>query len=288
MVEAGRKATAGTRVRSHAMTAAPRSPRPVGTVVLGLAGPVASVPEPPLVVDGHELDGQVRLSPTTQVAEDGRATWVLANGGDGTLTFELAVHEVEATTAGVEVGEAAGVALGAGEVVLAPGEVARIPLAVPADTAPGALALVATTVEAEPPTTLSGVVLVGGGGEVTPTVTGADAGDGVLTVRLDADGPALVDVALRATAWPGLVRTTEEVEGLYVPAGGRDLEVSLDGVVAGRVTVDVAVSGDPGARTSEAVWWWPPVVVVALLLGLLLTVAAVVLWRRRRRAREAS
>lgn len=37
MVEAGRKATAGARVRSHAMTAAPRSRRPVATVALVLA-----------------------------------------------------------------------------------------------------------------------------------------------------------------------------------------------------------------------------------------------------------
>ncbi len=234
------------------------------------------------MVDGHELDGQVSLSPATQVAEGDRVTWVLANGGEGTLTFELAVHEVEATGAGVEVGGPAGVALGADEVTLAPGELARIPLTLPSEAEPGALALVATSVEADPPTTLSGVVLVGGGGEVTPTVAGADAGDGILTVRLDADGPALVDVALRATAWPGFVHTSEVVEGLYVPAGGRDLDVSLDGVVAGRVTVEVAVGGDPGARATETVWWWPREVVVVAIVAVVVLAGAVVLWRRGR------
>ena len=254
---------------------------------LGMVGTAAAVPQAPLVVDGHPLDGQVRLSPATQVAEDGQADWLLANGGEGTLTFALTVHEVEATAAGVEVGDPAGVALGADEVTLAPGEVARIPLSLPAEAEPGALALVATTVDAEPPTTLSGVVLVGGGGEVVPTVVGADAGSGTLTVRLDADGPALVDVALRATAWPGLVHTSEVVEGLYVPAGGRDLDMSLDGAVAGRVTVEVAVGGDPGGRDARAVWWWPPVVLVPLLVVLVAGVAAGALWWRRRGAPEA-
>ncbi len=249
---------------------------------LGATGTALAVPQPPLVVDGHELDGQVSLSPATQVADGDRVTWVLANGGEGTLTFELAVHEIEATTAGVEVGEPAGVALGAEEVTLAPGELARIPLTLPPGTEPGALALVASTVEADPPTTLSGVVLVGGGGEVIPTVAGTDASGGVLTVRLDADGPALVDVALRATAWPGFVHTTEVVEGLYVPAGGRDLAVSLDGAVAGRLTVEVAVGGDPGARATETVWWWPREVVVVAIVVVLVLAGAGVLWRRAR------
>lgn len=260
----------------------------VGTGAAAAGADAAVVPEPPLVVDGHELDGQVRLSPATQAADGDRVHWVLANGGEGTLTFELAVHDVEATTAGVDIGEPAGLALGADEVTLAPGELARIPLALPAETEPGALALVATTVDAEPATTLSGVVLVGGGGEVTPRLVGADAGAGTLTIQFDADGPALVDVALRATAWPGVVRTDELVEGLYVPAGGRDLEVSLGGVVAGRVTVDVAVSGEAGASATETVWWWPPELLVALVVVLLVGIATVVYLRRTRRSRAVA
>lgn len=254
--------------------------------MLAATAPAIAVPRPPLVTDGHPLDGQVQLSPATQATRDDHVTWVLANGGEGTLTFDLAVHEVDATTAGVEIGALADLALGVDRLTLAPGEAARVPLSLPGSGAPRALALVASTTGAEPPTTLSGVVLVDGGGPVAPRVAEVDADDGTFTVRLAADGPTLVDVALRATAWPGWVHTDELVESLYVPAGGRDLEVSLTGAVAGRVTIEVAIGGGTRTRVTETVWWWPPRLVGGVVLGLVLLVGALAAWSVRRRRRR--
>lgn len=257
---------------------------------LGVAVPVAAevIPEPPLVVEGAATDGQVHLTPATQTVDGGRVVWVLANGGEGTLTFDLAMHEVDTTTTDVAIGARTDLRLGRQTLTLAPGEVARVPLVLDDEDEPRALALVARTVDAEPETTVAGVALVGGGGTVDSQVVEADAGAGTFTVRLDAQGPTLVDLALRATAWPGLLRTQQVVDGVLVPAGGRDLEVELDGPLVGRVTLDVAVSGDPPARTSTAVWWWPTstLVVVAVVL-LLVTVAAVVWVRRRERGQPA-
>ena len=250
--------------------------------MLGVA-PAGALPQPPLVVEGGARDGQVRLSPATQDVDGDRATWVLANGGDATLTFTLELHEVTTDGEGASLGASADLALGAEEVTLAPGELARIPLVLPADASPRALALVATAVDADPATTLSGVALVGGGGAVTPSVASADAGDGTFTVDLDADGPTLVDLAVRATAWPGFVHTETQVEDVFVPAGGRELEVALGGAVAGRVTIEVAVGGTTPARASQAVWWWPPAALVVLAVVLLLIAAAVVLLVTRRR-----
>lgn len=277
--------------------AVPQLARRAGGVLLVLlvlvlvgSAPVTAMPRPPLVVEGDVPEGRVELSPATQATSGGgHVAWVLANGGADTLTFGLEVHEVDATVDGAEIGAPAGLPLGVDTVTLAPGELARIPLVLPDVTEPRALALVASSQDADPPTTLSGVVLVGGGGPVAPRVVAADAGAGTFTVRLDADGPTLVDVALRATAWPGVVHADELVEGLYVPAGGRELDVALDGAVAGRVTIEVAVGGGTGTRVTSTVWWWPPLVVgVGLLVVLAVVGAVAVLWRRRHRARSAA
>src|SRR5690606_29121569 len=89
-------------------------------------------------------------------------------------------------------------------------------------------------------------------------------------------------------AWPGTPRSAATVEGVYVPAGGRDLEVDVSGVLAGRVTFEVAVGegdGDgDGERTSTSVWWWPPWTLAGLALVVVLVVVGVLLRRRRARA----
>lgn len=247
------------------------------------AGPLlADVPEPPLVVDAEATDGRVHLSPTTQTVTGGRATWVLTNGGTDTLTFELGVHAVEATDDAVEVGDPVDVPLALGTVTVGPSEAARIPVPLGED-APDAIALVATSVDAEPETRLAALALRGGGDRVEAHVRAADASRREVRVRLDAAAPALVDVALRASAWPGLVRASEVVEGVYVPAGGRDLVVTLDGPLVGRLTVDVAVGGTEPTRARAAVWWWPRPVVVGLLAVLVAAVVALGLVARRRR-----
>ena len=273
-----------------------RLPRPAGrpaprrllAAVLGVmlvTGPVpgvAQVPEPPLVVDVDDRDGQVHLSPATQTVPDGHATWVLTNGGEDRLTFDLAVHAVDTTPEGVEIGDRLDIPLGLDSLALGPSEAARIPLQV-GDQAPAALALVATTEGAEPATTVAALALVGDGDSVAPDVGDADASRGVFSVRLDADDPALVDVALRASAWFGAVQASQVVEGVYVPAGGRDLEVSVDGPLLGRVTVDVVVAGAETTRASSTVWWWPARLLLAVLGLVLLAAVAVVVLRRRRR-----
>lgn len=252
-----------------------------------LAGPhplaMAEVPEPPLVVDVDAADGRVRLSPAIQEMTEDGATWLLTNGGTGTLTFELGVHGVEATEDAVEVGEPLDVSLGLHTVTLGPSEAARIPVPLAAD-APDAVALVASTVDAEPETRLAALALRAGGGSVEPSVRAADATRGEVRLRLRATGPAMVDVALRASAWPGLVQASAVVEGVYVPAGGRDLVVRLDGPLAGRLTVDVAVAGAAPSHARAELWWWPRTVVLGLLAGLAVVgVAAALATRRRRR-----
>lgn len=240
----------------------------------------AEVVEPPLVVDAGATDGQVRLEPPAQSSDGGTVTWVLTNGGEAALTFSLAIHALGDDGGAVSIGEEVEPSgLSRSRVRLGPGEAARIPLRVEADP-PRALALVATSVDADPETTVSGIVLVGGGGPVVPTVTSTDPASGSFVVRLESPGPTLVDVALRAMAWPGAPRSTATVEGVYVPAGGRDLEVEVDGVLAGRVTLDVVVGDSDGERTRTAVWWWPPWTLLVLALLAVLVVAVVVLRRR--------
>lgn len=245
------------------------------------------VPEPPLVVSGGATDGQVSLSPATQAVPGPRVTWLLTNGGGGSLTFALAIHDVATRDGDVRIGEPnADLRLSSDMLHLAPGEVGRVPLRLPDTASPAAIALVARSVDADPETTVSALALVGADGEVTPEVVASDAGDGTFTVRLDSDAPALVDVAVQTSAWPGVLHVEDVVEGVLVPAGGRDLDVALDGWVAGRVHIDVAVSGETPGRASGDVWWWPVEVVVALLAVLLLVVAVVTLWLRRRRRRR--
>lgn len=260
-------------------------------VAVGLPHPVAAqspseVAEPVLVVSSGATDGQVSLSPATQAVTQARVAWLLANGGTDSLVFALAVHDVVTSDGDVEVGaERPDLDLALDQVQLGPGEVARVPLHLPDATTPGTIALVARSVDAEPETTVSGVALLGADGEVAPAVSGADAGAGTFTVRLDTDTPAIVDVAVRSSVWPGLVRVEDLVEDVLVPAGGRDLDIALDGAVAGRLHIDVAVSD--GGRASTAVWWWPAEVVLAALalVGLL---AIVVVWLvRSRRARSS-
>lgn len=260
--------------------------------------------EPPLVVDGAAEDGQVVIEPAAQTVVDGRVVWLVRNGGEDALSFDLAVHEVVATDDGVDVGAPhADLALAVDRLRLGAGEVARVPLHVD-EGVRGAFALVAQTVDAEPATTVSGVALRAADVEVRPSVTAADASDGTLTVRLDAEGPSLVDVALRSSAWPGVARSETVVEGVLVPPGGRDLEVALGGVLAGRVRLEVAVAPVAGgtdgagtdgagtervaARAAATVWWWPPLVVVGLVVVLLVLVGAGVAmrWRLRSGARQ--
>lgn len=242
----------------------------------------AAVPEPPLVVDAGATDGQVRLDPPAQAVEGESVSWLLTNGGRSALTFALTVHALEQDAAGdVQVGEEVDApGLERTRVRLDAGEAVRIPLRVEADP-PRALALVATSVDADPETAVSGIVLLGGGGPVVPTVTSTDPADGTFVVRLESQGPTLVDVALRAVAWPGSPGSTTTVEGVYVPAGGRDLEVEVDGLLAGRVTIDVAVGDGDGERTRTTAWWWPPWTLL-VLAGLVALVVAAGAWRRRR------
>lgn len=242
----------------------------------------AEVPEPPLVVDSDADDGQVRLAPATQTVTEDRVAWVLTNGGTDTLTFRLTVHAVETVGGGVEIGDPLDLPLALDTLTLGPSDAARIPLHLRAD-APDAVALVAETIDAEPVTRVAGLALVGGGDRVQAQVGDTDVSRGVFTVRLDADGPALVDVAVRATAWPGVASADEVVEGVFVPAGGRDLDVALDGPLLGRLTVDVVVVGAGTARTAATVWWWPPVT-VAIVIAVLLALAVVVVLLRRRRS----
>jgi hypothetical protein len=258
----------------------------LGAVGGGTPAHAAPVPEPPLVVDAGATDGRLRVDPPTQVVAEDRATWVLTNGGAGPLALELAVHEVDATDRGVEVGDRLPVPLDADRLALEAGEAARVVVPLGEVTAPRALALVARTVDADPPTTVSGVALLGGG-TVTPRVVGTDAAAGTLRLSLAADGPTLVDVAVRATAWPGAPRTEQVVEGVLVPADGRDLEVALAGPVAGRVTVEVAVAGPTPRRTRTAVWWWPRPVVATIAGVLLLVALLAALAVRRRSSRTA-
>lgn len=244
----------------------------------------STVPEPVLVVEAGATDGQVSLMPATQSVSHQRLTWVLRNGGEEALAFDLAIHDVVATGGAVEVGaERVDLPLAQATVRLAGGEAARIPLLLPDATSPDAIALVARSVDADPETTVSGIALLGGaGGNVTARLARTDVGTGTFTVRLDSDFPTLVDVAVRASAWPGLMSTEDVIEGVFVPAGGRDLDVSLDGAMAGRLQLDVAVSGDTPVRASADVWWWPAEVVVALLAIVLLIVVAITGLRRRR------
>lgn len=260
-------------------------------VSVGLPNPVAAqtpseVAEPVLVVPGAASDGQVSLAPATQVVSQTRLAWLLTNGGADSLVFQLAVHDVVTSDGEVEVGaQRTDLPLSLDRLQLGPGEAARIPLHLPDSTTPGTIALVAQTVDAEPETTVSGVALLGAHGEVAPAISHSDAGAGTFTVRLDADAPALVDVAVRSSVWPGILRADDLVEDVLVPAGGRDLDIALDGAVAGRLHLDVAVSA--GGRASAAVWWWPVEAVVALLaLGALLVAGA--LWLGRWRLARSS
>lgn len=273
-------------VRRHARW----RPRVLPVLVAALAvltggGPVGAAPEPPLVVEAEGGDGTIRVEPATQQVDGPRVAWHLHNGGDATLTFTLALHEVEASSEGATIGEALGSpGLVADRITLAPHERARVPVHL-ADDGPRALALVATTVDATPETTVSGIALVGGEGAVRAEVVEADAAAGRFTLALDSSTPALVDVAIRATAWPGRPTTTHRLEGVLVPAGGREVPVRLDGPIVGRVTLEAAVtSGDQVERTIREVWWWPRWLLAAIA-GLLVLVAAgiaVVVHRRRR------
>lgn len=258
------------------------------TVVLGLAVGVdaraaaSAPPEPVLVVPGAASDGQLTVRPATQLADDrGRLTWTVANGGTGALTLTLALHEVSSRAGRVEVGQRHGrLALRDHRVVLAPGEVARVRVPVPDGLGPQTVALVAQADDGG--ARVTGLALIGGGGTVRPEVTETDARAGTVTVRLHAPGPALVDVAVRAVVWPGLVHDEQVVTDVLVPVGGRDVPMAVGGPVAGRVTIEVTVSGD-GARTTRTVWWWPRWVPISVAAVLVVVTALLVVGARRGR-----
>lgn len=286
--------------RSRALPRSPaRTSRRAGVLALaasvalvglrpGAAPPAAraEVPEPPLVVGDAATDGQVRITPATQTVSGPRVTWLVTNGGDRPLTFQVAIHTVDATTTAVEVGEPADLALATDTLHLGAGEAARVPLRLDPTSTPRALALVARTGDADPATTVVGLALVGGSDTVAPRVVGGDAGSGTITLRLDAEGPALVDLAVRATAWPGLLHAEEVLEGILVPAEGREVDVVLGGPVAGRVTVEVAVGGSEPRRARAVVWWWPRSLWGATALVLLVLAATGTAVRLRRARRD--
>lgn len=277
-----------------------RRPRGAGRVLLASAAVVvvlagqtaahpaataATTPDPPLVVPGDDGGGDVRVEPSTQQVTGDRVVWHVRNGGSGTLTFDLAVHAVEAAPEGATIGAPADdLALATPRLTLAAREVARIPLHLP-DTSPRAIALVVTTLDTEPEVTVSGMALVGSGDPVTAEIVSADAAAGTFTIRLDAAGPALVDMAVRATAWPGRPTADRKIDGVLVPAGGREVDIRLSGPLAGRVTLDVAVSsaGDV-ARASQDVWWWSRASLAVVAVALLAASAGLVVLVRRRRA----
>lgn len=260
-------------------------------LVTAVLGPVAAAgaraaasapPEPVLVVPGGETDGQLAVRPPTQVSDHrGRLTWTVTNGGAATVTITLAIHEVVSRAGQVEVGERHGdLALRDDRVVLAPGEVARVRVPVPDEVGPETVALVAQTADGD--ARVTGLALIGSGGTVRATVADADAHAGTVTIRLRAPGPALVDVAVRAVVWPGLVRDEQVVTDVLVPVGGRDVPVTVGGPVAGCVTIEVAVSGD-GARATRTVWWWPRWVPAGIATVLVAVTALGVVAARRRR-----
>jgi hypothetical protein len=249
-------------------------------LMLAVAGPAVAT-EPVLVVPGGERDGQVALDPPVQVADDGIITWLLRNGGDDELTFALAIHDVEVRGDGVDLGaERDDVAPPADEVVLGPGEVARLRLHV---SGASLLALVARTVDATPDTEVSALALAGEPVIVTPSVVDASGSGDAVTVRLDADRAAIVDVAVRVSSWPGIGSSTEQLRDVVVPAGGRDLAVGLGGPSLGRLTVEVAVSSPGSPVASAAIWWWPRNL-LAVIAAALIAIAAVGTWAWRRRA----
>lgn len=257
--------------------------------------------EPVLVIPGASTDGQVHVRPATQAPDDrGLLTWTLDNGGGEPVELALAIHETIARDGEVAVGRPHDrLRVTSRPVRLAPGEVARVRVPVPDDLAPHTVALVASGMEAD--VEVVGLALVGagdgaadgtgdgagedGGAAVRPRVRGGP-GERTITVRLEADAPALVDVAVRATAWPGLARDEQVLDGVLVPAGGRDVPVAVSGPVAGRVVVDVAVSGQPAGRTSAALWWWPRELLVSLAIALLVVAGGAVLLVGRRRRRR--
>lgn len=243
-----------------------------------------AVEDPPLVVDGADADGSVSLEPGVQHVADGPAAWVLANGGEDALTFTLHVAEVEVGGDGaLQVGEElADRSVGADEVHLAPGEAARLRLHPDPDAGTEVLAVVAVTVDADPPTRLWAVAQLGPPVGVTATFAEADGSDGATTVRIDSDQPTLVSLAARVTVWPGLVRDEVVRDAVYVPAGGREIDLHLGGAALGRVTVEVAVSGTDGP-VSTTTWWWPLWLVATLATLLLALTAGLVLRAYRRR-----
>lgn len=264
----------------------------MGVIAAVLAGMLLLLPaavgpalatEPVLVVPGGERDGQIALDPPVQVAGDGAVTWLLRNGGVDELTFDLAIHDVEVRGDRVDLGSARhDVAPPADQVVLGPGEVARLRLHL---SDASLLALVARTVDATPDTEVSALALVGEPAEVTPSVVDASGTGEAVTIRLDADRAAIVDVAVRVSSWPGIGASTEQLRDVVVPAGGRDLAVALGGPSLGRLTVEVAVSSPGAPNASAAIWWWPRSV-LAVIAALLILAAAAATWARRRRTND--
>lgn len=259
-----------------------------GVLVLPATPPAIAAaddpPEPILVVPGADTDGRIRVRPASQVAEPGGAlAWLLANGGSTSTDLEVGLHEVVARDGRVTVGdEHEELTLLDDTVTLAPGEIARVRLPVPRDATSGTVALVATdsTTDVE----VTALAVVGSSARVQPHVR-RDGASETLTVRLDASAPALVDVAVRATAWPGLVGDEHVFTDVLVPAGGRDVPLALPAPLVGRLTVDVAVSGAEPTRTSVSVWWWPRELVAGIAV-LLVVVTAALAWRVRRHLRR--
>lgn len=253
-------------------------------LILAVVGPAVAT-EPVLVVPGGQHDGQVALDPPVQVANDGIVTWLLRNGGSDELTFALAIHDVEVRGDRVDLGAARDdVAPPADEVVLGPGEMARLRLHV---SDASLLALVARTVDATPDTEVSALALVGEPATVTPSVVDASVTGDAVTVRLDADRAAIVDIAVRVSSWPGIGSSTQQLRDVVVPAGGRDLAVGLGGPSLGRLTVEVAVSSPGSPVASAAIWWWPRNM-LAIIAAILIAIAAVGTWARRRRNGQAT
>lgn len=262
----------------------------------------AAVAPPPIVVEEVEptQQGLVAWPPVVAVSPgaDGRVEveHQVVNGTDQELTVALSVQGIApgADEPSPSAALPMDVTIAGDRVTLAPNEAAEVTSVAIDATGPFAYALVADVLAAAPPVSISSIVVVDPA-DAEVSVRVPELTPEAVEIRIGAaDGPLLVDAAVRVRTWYGRTLADTSASDLLVwEEDPLRLRFRLEAVlVPGPYTVDVvarAGDGEPVERTVTR-WLWPTAAVVAVggALVILTGSALAIVWFRARGGKGAS
>ncbi|MDX1620378.1 MAG: hypothetical protein R3320_05270 [Nitriliruptorales bacterium] len=260
--------------------------------------PAAAAPVPsPVVIDRVDVDsGEVEILPAvTGVNPDASGDVIvehrIVNGTDVELRIRLEIQGLGPGTPNPDPDASVDteVVLAADELQLAPQEAAAVASVASGVTTGVAYAVVATVPDAEPPVSITSVVLAAAGPAEVSIGEPSLSTERLIVPVTASQAPVLVDAAVRLRTWAGQEILHFEEPGLIGWDTGEPVELSytLDGLVLpGPYYVDVVAGAGAGeARETYSTWLFPEVTVMAATSALvaLAALAVGIVWVRRRR-----